>query len=119
MCVVIGRWIGGLLGYKPFFREYTTDWDFAVTKMKANPWTRRLVNDSYANKKSWDEQVELSSRPKAQNADYELLVTDITEENRRKKANGALNGYAKLANGTATGMAVEVKENGEELRKRF
>ncbi|KAL5363696.1 hypothetical protein BJX96DRAFT_187189 [Aspergillus floccosus] len=119
MCVVIGRWIGGLLGYKPFFREYTTDWDFAVAKMKANPWTRRLVNDSYSSKKAWDAQVELSSRPKPQNADYELLVTDITEENRRKKANGGVNGHAKLSNGTTTAVVVEVEENGEELRKRI
>lgn len=87
--------------------------------MKANPWTLWLVNDSYSSKKAWDEQVELSSRPKPQDADYKLLVTDITEENRRKETKFSVNGHAKLSNGTVPGVAVELKGNGEELRKRF
>lgn len=94
MCVVIGRWIGGLLGYKPFFKEYTTDWDFAVAKMKANFWTRRLVHDSYTSKSPWEEQVKMSSHPKPTNADYERLVTDITEEARARKAANGVNGAA-------------------------
>lgn len=34
--VALGCWAGGLLGYKPFFKEYTTDWDYAVAKMKGS-----------------------------------------------------------------------------------
>ncbi|KAK4183231.1 hypothetical protein QBC35DRAFT_394304, partial [Podospora australis] len=32
--VVVGRWIGGLLGYQPFFREWTAEWDLACEKME-------------------------------------------------------------------------------------
>ena len=27
-------WIGGLLGYQPFYREYTTDWELVVAKIQ-------------------------------------------------------------------------------------
>jgi len=40
MGVIIGRWIGGLLGYQPFFPEWTTDWDSACMKMKSH-WTQK------------------------------------------------------------------------------
>ncbi|KAF2501078.1 hypothetical protein BU16DRAFT_546460 [Lophium mytilinum] len=93
-CVIIGRWLGGLLGYKPFFKEYTTDWDFAVSKMKGNFFTRWNVHESYADKPSWEKQVEMSSHPKPTNAEYEELVTDMTETFRssQREVNGALNG---------------------------
>lgn len=68
-----------MLGYKPFFREYTTDWDFAVAKMKGQPLTRRLIHDSYVAKTSWFKQVELSKGPKPTNAEYEEWVVDISE----------------------------------------
>ncbi|KAI0124773.1 hypothetical protein BJ170DRAFT_475741 [Xylariales sp. AK1849] len=45
--VIVGRWLGGLLGYRPFFKEYTTDWDFAVAKMQQSVFTRRLVDTTY------------------------------------------------------------------------
>jgi hypothetical protein len=38
--ILLGRWLGGLLGYKPFFKEYTTDWDLAVAKMQSSVFTR-------------------------------------------------------------------------------
>lgn len=40
MGVVLGRWVGGLLGYQPFFPEWTTDWDAACMKMKSR-WMQR------------------------------------------------------------------------------
>ncbi|KAF2680810.1 hypothetical protein K458DRAFT_372838 [Lentithecium fluviatile CBS 122367] len=27
MTVVIGRWLGGILGYQPYYKEWTTDWE--------------------------------------------------------------------------------------------
>ena len=36
-CVIVGWWTGGMLEYKPFFRKYTTDWDFGVAKVKGEP----------------------------------------------------------------------------------
>lgn len=75
--VILGRWIGGLLGYKPFFREYTTDWDFAVAKMKGSWFQRHLAEDSYAKAKSWKEQVALDLG-KPLNAEYEPMTTDLT-----------------------------------------
>lgn len=117
-CVIIGRWIGGLLGYKPFFKEYTTDWDFAVAKMKGNFWTRRNVQESYVAKKPWEEQVKLSAAPKPTNADYEALVTDMTETFRKTHegsgVNGNLqvNGYGQV-NGNGNGYG-----KGQTAKKR-
>lgn len=49
----MGRWIGGLLGYRPFFKEYTTDWQYAVKKMESSFFTRRLVGRSFSSALSW------------------------------------------------------------------
>jgi hypothetical protein len=120
-CVIIGRWIGGLLGYKPFFKEYTTDWDFAVAKMKGNFWTRRNVHESYTAKTSWADQVRLSSAPKPTNAEYEELVSDMTETYRKSKlGNGAARAdspveEAPLANGYSHGDA----DDEGAMRKRL
>lgn len=38
--IIIGRWIGGLLGYQPFFPEWTTDWPAACEQMNSH-WTQR------------------------------------------------------------------------------
>ncbi|KAI0108851.1 hypothetical protein GGR51DRAFT_570116 [Nemania sp. FL0031] len=53
--VIVGRWIGGMLGYKPFFKEYTTDWDLAVAKMKTSFWGRRLVDETHKVALPWRE----------------------------------------------------------------
>ena len=74
-----------MLGYKPFFRKYTTDWDFAVAKMKGQPSIRRLIHNSYVAKAPWFKQVELSKEPKPTNAEYEDLVIDLSE--RRSASN--------------------------------
>lgn len=42
--VVIGRWIGGLLGYQPFYREWTTDWELACRKMETSFFQRRFAD---------------------------------------------------------------------------
>ncbi|GAW18378.1 hypothetical protein ANO14919_078530 [Xylariales sp. No.14919] len=42
--IVVGRWIGGLLGYQPFFQEWTTDWDLACRKMEMSMFHKRFAN---------------------------------------------------------------------------
>ena len=37
--VLVGRWIGGLLGYQPFYPEWTSDWPEACREM-ASRWTQ-------------------------------------------------------------------------------
>ncbi|KAH6844662.1 hypothetical protein B0I37DRAFT_166577 [Chaetomium sp. MPI-CAGE-AT-0009] len=44
MGVVVGRWIGGLLGYQPFHRCWTTDWDLACAKMETSVFQRRFAD---------------------------------------------------------------------------
>ncbi|KAI5804960.1 hypothetical protein EDC01DRAFT_641472 [Geopyxis carbonaria] len=41
--IFVGRWIGGLLGYRPFLKEWTTDWDVACKKMRENVFQRRFA----------------------------------------------------------------------------
>lgn len=77
--VVLGRWIGGLLGYKPFFKEYTTDWDYAVAKMKGSWFQRHLVQESYSKSKSWGEQAMLD-KGKVLNAEYEPWTNDLMQQ---------------------------------------
>lgn len=38
--IVVGRWIGGLLGYAPYHPEWTTDWQGACDQM-GNIWTQK------------------------------------------------------------------------------
>jgi hypothetical protein len=78
-CVVVGRWIGGALGYRPFFKEYTTDWDYAVAKLSGSWLQRRLLHTSYQSKTPWPKQVELSSGPDPANAEYQEWLTDLAE----------------------------------------
>ncbi|KAJ8105463.1 hypothetical protein ONZ43_g7417 [Nemania bipapillata] len=40
--IVLGRWVGGLLGYQPFFKKWTTDWDLACRKMETSIFHRRF-----------------------------------------------------------------------------
>jgi hypothetical protein len=88
-----------MLGYKPFFKEYTTDWDYAVAKMKGSYFQRHLVEDSYSKAKSWEEQSELSSRGKPTNAEFEQWTVDLSPGVKRDK-NGAIevNGVSSGAN---------------------
>lgn len=72
--------MGGMLGYKPFFKEYTTDWDYAVAKMRGSFFQRHLVEKSFSWGKSWPEQVKLSSRSKPANAEYEQWTRQLSVE---------------------------------------
>lgn len=42
--IVLGRWVGGLLGYQPFHRKWTTDWNKACEKMQTSPFLRRFAD---------------------------------------------------------------------------
>lgn len=76
-CVILGRWIGGMLGYKPFFKEYTTDWNYAVAKMRGSFFQKHLVEESFRQERSWSEQHKLSSGPKPINAEYEQWTLQL------------------------------------------
>ena len=60
MTVLIGRYIGSLLGYRPFFREYTSDWKLAQAKAKHTWFHGRNVETSYQQARSWDELHQMS-----------------------------------------------------------
>lgn len=104
--MIIGRWIGGLLGYKPFFKEYSTDWDFAVAKMKGSFFQRHLVHNAYTSEKSWEQQAKLDPGTKPTNAEYEQYTIDLshgatelarTEVKSGKYIGNKLNGEAQRA----------------------
>ncbi|OTA98696.1 hypothetical protein M426DRAFT_258180 [Hypoxylon sp. CI-4A] len=40
--IIIGRWLGGLLGYQPFYPRWTKDWQMACKKMETSPFLRRF-----------------------------------------------------------------------------
>ena len=40
--IVIGRWVGALLGYQPFYSKWTSDWDLACEKMEASYLQKRF-----------------------------------------------------------------------------
>ncbi|KAI2643726.1 hypothetical protein GGS21DRAFT_497870 [Xylaria nigripes] len=42
--ILIGRWIGGSLGYQPFFKKWTTDWELACRKMRLSTFHRRFAD---------------------------------------------------------------------------
>ncbi|KAK0634295.1 hypothetical protein B0T17DRAFT_482347, partial [Bombardia bombarda] len=45
--VMIGRWIGsGLLGYQPFYKKWTSDWETACQKMGSSIFQRRFADRS-------------------------------------------------------------------------
>ena len=96
VCVIVGRWIGGMLGYRPFFKEYTTDWDFAVAKMNGSYFQRHLVNQAYCTGKSWSGQVQLSSGDKPTNAEFEQWTVNLDINATEQKANGIVNTAAEL-----------------------
>lgn len=44
--VVIGRWLGGLLGYQPFYRKYSSDWELACEEMGSSIFQKRFADRS-------------------------------------------------------------------------
>lgn len=99
------------MGYKPFFKEYTTDWDYAVAKMKGSWFQRHLVEESYTHAKSWDEQVALD-RGKPLNAEYEPMTTDLTQIN----IGNSLDTWK--VNGTSGGTVSAANVNGDNTQLR-
>jgi hypothetical protein len=43
MGVVLGRWLAGSLGYQPYYRKWTTDWQLACEKMEKSIFYRRFA----------------------------------------------------------------------------
>ncbi|KAL8821628.1 MAG: hypothetical protein Q9223_000371 [Gallowayella weberi] len=41
--IVVGRWLGAMLGYQPFYRKWTTDWDAACEKMATSYLQKRFA----------------------------------------------------------------------------
>jgi hypothetical protein len=46
MGLVLGRWVGALQGYQPFYRKWTSDWDLACQKMESSFFQRRFADRS-------------------------------------------------------------------------
>ncbi|KAI2607914.1 hypothetical protein GGR54DRAFT_396669 [Hypoxylon sp. NC1633] len=44
--IFVGRWVGGFLGYQPFYRKWTTDWQSACQKMERSVFQRRFADRS-------------------------------------------------------------------------
>jgi hypothetical protein len=44
--IVVGRWLGALLGYQPFHQKWTSNWSLAADKMRTSIFLRRFVNRS-------------------------------------------------------------------------
>ncbi|KAI2623541.1 hypothetical protein GGS26DRAFT_224718 [Hypomontagnella submonticulosa] len=41
--VIVGRWLGTLLGYQPYYRQWSTDWHLACEKMNSSFFYRKWV----------------------------------------------------------------------------
>ncbi|KAI2617734.1 hypothetical protein GGR54DRAFT_192528 [Hypoxylon sp. NC1633] len=41
--VVVGRWLGSFLGYQPFYRHWTSDWELACKKMSTSVFLKRFA----------------------------------------------------------------------------
>lgn len=48
LSVVVGRWIGSLLGYQPYYRQWSTDWALACDKMETSVFQRRFADRTKA-----------------------------------------------------------------------
>lgn len=92
MTILVGRYIGSLLGYRPFFREYTTDWELAQAKADHTWFHRRHIETSYLHAKSWDEleRVSVWSDEKA------ASMGSNSEKTSSKKIMNHVNGISKV-----------------------
>lgn len=43
MSIFLGRWVGGFLGYQPFHKEWTNEWDIACSKMRESMFHRKFA----------------------------------------------------------------------------
>ncbi|KAI0385993.1 hypothetical protein F5Y04DRAFT_245181 [Hypomontagnella monticulosa] len=44
--VIVGRWLGTLLGYQPYYRQWSTDWHLACEKMDGSFFYRKWAKES-------------------------------------------------------------------------
>lgn len=49
--IILGRWIGGLIGYAPYYPEWTTDWQQACDKMEQT-WVHKRYSIRDAQEKA-------------------------------------------------------------------
>ncbi|KAI1499596.1 hypothetical protein F5X99DRAFT_274290 [Biscogniauxia marginata] len=42
--IIVGRWIGGLIGYQPFYKKWTNNWDLACRKMEMSIFQKRFAD---------------------------------------------------------------------------
>ncbi|KAF4636548.1 hypothetical protein G7Y89_g1538 [Cudoniella acicularis] len=56
--IIVGRWIGALLGYAPYYPEWTTDWDAACDQMEKSWFQRKFaVRDAQVKARArWEKQ---------------------------------------------------------------
>ncbi|KAI0205338.1 hypothetical protein F4808DRAFT_473379 [Astrocystis sublimbata] len=108
--VIIGRWVGGMLGYKPYFKEYTTDWDYAMAKLRTSWFQRHMVSESYNKGVPWDGYAEIS-KGKPTNAVLELELSDLSGQ-----ANGVNGATTEEEDAVASGLQI-LKQNGN-IKKR-
>ncbi|KAI1326339.1 hypothetical protein F5Y16DRAFT_400408 [Xylariaceae sp. FL0255] len=48
MGVLVGRWIGALMGYQPYQPEWSTDWALACAKMESSTFQRKFADRTLA-----------------------------------------------------------------------
>ncbi|KAI0023369.1 hypothetical protein F4780DRAFT_78310 [Xylariomycetidae sp. FL0641] len=48
--IVLGRWLGGLLGYQPYYHKWTTDWQLARSRMESTWAYKGFVDDKKKDK---------------------------------------------------------------------
>jgi hypothetical protein len=41
--MILGRWLGGMMGIQPYYRKWTSDWDAACKKMEKSLFQRRFA----------------------------------------------------------------------------
>lgn len=105
------------MGCKPYFREYTTDWEYAKEKMKRSWFQRHLVHESYNKGIPWDGYAAVSQKPhnSAREPEFTNLsgVPDFDASEAQWAA--ATNG----ANGAGTSTGSEAWKQNGELTKRL
>ena len=105
-CVFLGRWVGGLLGYKPFFKEYTTDWNFAVAKMKGSFFQRHMVQDAFTVQKPWQEQMKMEFPTKPLSGEFEPYTTDLAMDKLSKSSRASQQVNGKMGVGSMIWLMV-------------
>ena len=56
--ILVGRWIRGLLGYQPYHKKWTTDWDLACENMRTSMLQKRFADEvkaDHALRATWEQ----------------------------------------------------------------